>query len=144
MFQLLTELPLFEVFEGLESRTIDDNHLIFLSEVIGPLPGTMLAKWPRYANYFGLGGERLHSQPLDFDKSDMGRRLQAYSTKEFMDPPKPEATMEDKFHRNKPRDIDYAEGRQIASLLRNILQIDPLKRPSAADLLLHPWFNIEP
>ncbi|SPO05600.1 uncharacterized protein DNG_08287 [Cephalotrichum gorgonifer] len=133
MFELLTELPLFELFPGLERNTVDDEHLIYISEAIGLLPGDLIAKWPRYSKYFGPGGERLDARPVDFDTPKIGRDLQEYAKTRPRDPPTPESPMEDKFHRRRPKDIDETEAQQIASLLGNMSN-----RPSAADLLSHP------
>ncbi|OIW30105.1 serine/threonine-protein kinase SRPK3 [Coniochaeta ligniaria NRRL 30616] len=141
MFGLLTDNVLFELFTfSGERNTIDDDHLLQLSEIIGPLPEDMLAKWPRRGLYFGSGGNRLNTSPFDFDDSPFGQAKRARS-KGRRDPPVPLTSLEDKFHEYRLSDVDAAEANEIASLLRDILHIDPLQRPTAAQLLERPWFR---
>ncbi|KAI9830155.1 MAG: hypothetical protein M1819_005832 [Sarea resinae] len=45
------------------------------------------------------------------------------------------------FEQNKPDDIDTEEAKVITELIRSILQFEPSQRPSAEELLQHPWFN---
>jgi serine/threonine protein kinase len=50
VFEFLTDLPLFRlppIFDSHES--LDDDHLIQLTEVMQPLPKNLLSKWPRLA-----------------------------------------------------------------------------------------------
>lgn len=37
-------------------------------------------------------------------------------------------------------DLNEEEARQVKALIRQILQYDPAKRPSPAEILLDPWF----
>jgi serine/threonine protein kinase len=37
-------------------------------------------------------------------------------------------------------DLDEHEARKVKALIRRILQYDPEKRPSPAEILLDPWF----
>ena len=48
-------------------------------------------------------------------------------------------SMEQLFDEAKP-DISEEEAQEVKAFIRLILQYDPAKRPSAADLLRHPWF----
>ncbi|KAI3329013.1 serine/threonine-protein kinase SRPK3 [Xylariaceae sp. AK1471] len=142
MFELLTDYPLFEPCPfGRQKDVVDDEHLIELSEVVGTLPEDMLAKWPRYSAYFGPDGERLTVRPADFDESEMGRAIKKRAQSGDRKLPAPWATLEAKFSLYKANDIDDVEAKEIMSLLRDILQIDPLKRPSAAELLSRSWFS---
>lgn len=139
MFEMLTNNSLFELFTfSGQNDVIDDDHLIQLSEIVGPLPKDMLAKWPRYSSYFGPRGERLAVRPLAFDKSQIGQAIWAQSSN--LGPPASFPSLEYKFHKYKPSDINNMEATEIASLLRDILQIDALKRLSAAQLLGRSWF----
>ncbi|KAI8948600.1 serine/threonine-protein kinase SRPK3 [Xylaria longipes] len=143
-YALLTDSPLFQVFDfGRQDDVIDDEHLIELSEVVGPLPDHMRARWPRYSTYFGPGGERLDARPGDFDESEMGRTLRAISLKRAEDhgPPKASPPLQDEFFRLKPNGINEVEAEKIVTLLKEILQFDPLARPSASTLLTNSWFT---
>ncbi|KAI8631872.1 serine/threonine-protein kinase SRPK3 [Xylariaceae sp. FL1651] len=142
MYELLTECYLFDVIDFGRSRDVlDDEHLIAISEVIGPLPEDMLAKWHRYTTYFGASGERLTARPSDFDDSEFGRRMKKRAQSKSFEAPKPLPTLEEQFFKLKPNDVDDMEAKEIVSLLREILQVDPSKRPSAADLLTRSWFS---
>jgi serine/threonine protein kinase len=143
MFALLTDCPLFEVFGfGRSPDVINDDHLIELSEIIGPLPCHMRNAWSRYSLYFGPNRERLDARPSDFDDSEMGRTLKAHRPAGGLGPPTLFPSLEDKFFQYKPNDMNDEEARELASLLRNILQIEPSQRPSAAQLLEKQWFRM--
>jgi serine/threonine protein kinase len=49
--------------------------------------------------------------------------------------------LEVSLEREVPPEMDTAEVKAVGVLLREILQYDPGKRPTAADLLNHPWFE---
>ncbi|KAI2686155.1 hypothetical protein CBS147355_1642 [Penicillium roqueforti] len=50
-----------------------------------------------------------------------------------------EPSIEESFDRACP-DFDEEEAHEVKALLRWILQYDPAKRPSPAEILSHPWF----
>lgn len=50
-------------------------------------------------------------------------------------------TLEQRFRKNRPEDIDEAEEQQILHLLRWVFQYEPSARPSAEEILTHPWFK---
>lgn len=50
-----------------------------------------------------------------------------------------QTSMEDLFDRACP-EIAEEEAREVKVLIRRILQYDPAKRPSPAELLSDPWF----
>ncbi len=50
-------------------------------------------------------------------------------------------SLEDYFDRHKSADLEPNEADMFKALLRWILQYDEELRPSAADLLQHPWFT---
>ncbi|KAI0439797.1 serine/threonine-protein kinase SRPK3 [Xylaria telfairii] len=142
MYALLTECPLFQVSDfGQQPDLIDDEHLIEISEVIGPLPDYMRADWPRYSTYFGPSGERLTAMPRDFDESEMGRRLRSIAIRKNLAPPKPAPPLKEDFFSLKPNDVDDVEAEEIVALLKDILQLDPQTRPSAGALLTNSWFS---
>ena len=47
--------------------------------------------------------------------------------------------MEEAFDAAAP-EIDELEARQVKELIRWILQYEPAERPSAKEILAHPWF----
>ena len=49
--------------------------------------------------------------------------------------------LETLFEKYKPKDMDSDEAKVVTDLIRQILQYEPAKRPTAAQLLEHPWFN---
>jgi hypothetical protein len=49
--------------------------------------------------------------------------------------------LEKLFEKNKPADIDEAEAEVVTALIRQILKYEPSQRPSALELLQHPWFR---
>lgn len=50
-------------------------------------------------------------------------------------------TLEQRLRKNRPEDIDEAEEQQILHLLRWVFQYEPAARPSAEEILTHPWFK---
>ena len=49
-------------------------------------------------------------------------------------------SMEEAFDETSP-DLDEEEARKVKALIRWILQYDPAKRPSPAEILADPWFQ---
>lgn len=52
----------------------------------------------------------------------------------------PSESIETAFLLDKPTELDD-EGYAILNLLRSMLNYDPAKRPSAVEILDHPWFK---
>lgn len=50
-----------------------------------------------------------------------------------------QTSMEELFDRAEP-DLDEEEAHKVKALIRWILQYDPAKRPSPAEILSDPWF----
>lgn len=147
LYEYLTGEPLFEI-PPLPSRldeVKDDDHLIQLSEIIGPLPSYFLQKWPRADRYFELNGQRKPAagNPIDlYMEARFG--LDTTSAKEVVGPPPPLDPLDKLFHKNKPSQLDNDNDQEenvIVALLRIILRHDPRERPSASDLLEHPWLK---
>lgn len=123
LFELITGQPLFCV-TGPDHE--DDDHLLFLTARLGPLPDELFKSWKSSALYFTkdrrlfncqLGGVEDGAEPLMV----------------------PQTSMEEVFDEAAP-DIGEEESGQVKTLLRWILQYDSAKRPSASDILLDPWF----
>lgn len=126
IFEMLTGAPLFSVmvlFEG-DRMTTDDEHLLQMNDILEPLPDIWLQeKWPRANAYFGPGRERLGPRPDNQDQP-------------YIDDP-----LEVRFQEHKPSDIDDVEAGVVTSLIRGILKYEPMQRPTAEELLKHPWFQ---
>lgn len=159
LFEFLTGLPLFQIppISG-RPEVMIDYHLIQMTDVIHPLPETLLEKWTRAGRYFGPDGERLDCQPRDFDGSDSadsdfgGDDDEGYDDDSVdmeeddlgeHEPPQRHDSLENLFRANKTADIDEEEASEITGLLRWILQYDATKRPSATELLEHPWIKLD-
>lgn len=73
---MLLGRSLFVDVQSLEGKPYDeisnDEHLIQLWEVIGPLPESLLAKWRRADQYFSPDGERLavKSRKEEYESED--------------------------------------------------------------------------
>jgi serine/threonine protein kinase len=125
IFEFLTGQALFAVMMLRKSQEeqddADDDHLIQLNDVIRPLPNSMMAVWPRANKWYGPNRQR----------------LQPYSNAE----PYIHKSLEVLFAQYKSPEIDEKESEVLCSLMRQIFEYDPGKRPTVADLLKHPWFS---
>lgn len=127
IFEFMTGQPLFCVpWSELQSDQ-DDDHLLSFDERLGPLPDNLYRQWETSSLYFTpdrklfnceVGGVREGQEPLMIDWQPM----------------------EELFDESSP-DIEKREADQVKQLIRWILQYDPAKRPSAAEILEHPWFS---
>ncbi|KAK3324458.1 kinase-like domain-containing protein [Cercophora scortea] len=124
VFELVTGRPLFCV-QGPDWE--DDDHLLYLTARLGPLPDELFQHWKTSSLYFTperklfnseLGGVAEGEEPLMVEQTPM---------EEIFDQASP--------------DIDEDEADKVKALVRRILQYDPAKRPSPAELLLDPWFS---
>ncbi|CAI7654500.1 unnamed protein product [Penicillium bialowiezense] len=123
IFELITGQPLFCVpYSGME----DDDHLLSLHARLGALPEGLFKHWTTSSLYFTperklfncqLGGVGPGEEPLMIEQT----------------------SMEDCFDQAGP-DLDEEEANKVKALIRWILQYDPAKRPSPAEVLLDPWF----
>ena len=149
-----------------EGETLDDAHLIQLTEVIGPLPEQISRSWRRGSCYFDASSTRTYNpegdESLDDDSSsgsescisedglsesgDAESTLSEYdaatsNSEDELARVRLSEPLEDKFRQKKPGDIDEVEEKQILHLLRWVFQYDPIKRPSAEEILRHEWFQ---
>lgn len=124
VFELVTGRPLLCV-PGSDSE--DDDHLLQVTAALGPLPDELFTQWKTSHLYFTperklfnceLGGVPEGATPLMLEQT----------------------TMEELFDRAGP-ELEKAEADQVKSLVRRILQYDPAKRPSPAEILSDPWFR---
>ncbi|KAL2024360.1 hypothetical protein VTK56DRAFT_8842 [Thermocarpiscus australiensis] len=124
VFELITGTPLFCIpGTGFE----DDELLLKFTAAIGPLPDELYKHWKTSSLYFTperklfnceLGGVPDGGEPLMLEQQ----------------------TMEEMFDQAAPA-IDEEEARKVKALIRRILQYDPAKRPSPAEILSDPWFR---
>ncbi|KAL5356728.1 kinase-like domain-containing protein [Aspergillus floccosus] len=122
VFELITGQPLFCV-PGSDFE--DDDHLLAFNAQLGALPGDLYKYWKTSSLYFTperelfncqLGGVAPGKEPLMVEQT----------------------SMEELFDQAGPG-LDE-EAHKVKALIRWILQYDPAKRPSPADILPHPWF----
>ncbi|KAF6794952.1 serine/threonine-protein kinase SRPK3 [Colletotrichum musicola] len=149
LFEFITGTSLFRLPPfGLSDEGLRDEHLIQLTDVIQPLPENLLAKWSASSKYYGPNGERLDLRPQDLEDEDAPSEddLSDEDASEIgydleVQPPKPYNSLEKLVNAHKAAEVDEEEEGQIVSLLRSIFQYDAARRPSAADLLQHPWLS---
>lgn len=123
IFELITGQPLFCIpYSDME----DDDHLLSLTAQLGALPDELFKHWTTSSLYFTperklfncqLGGVPPGEEPLIVEQT----------------------SMEECFDRAGP-DLDEEEANKVKALIRWILQYDPAKRPSPAEILSDPWF----
>lgn len=103
-----------------------DNHLLCLTARIGALPDELFKYWKNSSLYFTperklfncrLGGVAPGKEPFMLEQT----------------------SMEEAFDQAGP-DLNEEEARKVKALIRWILQYDPAKRPSPAEILQDPWF----
>ncbi|KAJ5496609.1 hypothetical protein N7463_008596 [Penicillium fimorum] len=123
LFELITGQPLFCIPW---SEMEDDDHILSLTAQLGALPDELFKHWTTSSLYFmserklfncQLGGVAPGEEPLMLEHM----------------------SMEESFDRADP-DLDEEEAHKVKALIRWILQYDPAKRPSPADILADPWF----
>jgi serine/threonine protein kinase len=125
MFGFLTGRTLFALMmlghDHKEQDDTDDDHLVQLNDVIRPLPDSMMQAWPLASKWYGSNRQR----------------LQPYSD----DEPYIHDSIDKLFIENRSPEIGDGESAILLALMRQILQYDPQSRPTAEDLLKHPWFS---
>ncbi|KAI3321373.1 serine protein kinase [Xylariaceae sp. AK1471] len=126
VFELITGQPLFCVPWYESEVTQDDDHLLSLTACLGPLPDELYKHWETSSLYFTaerklfncqLGGVAEGVEPLMIEQT----------------------SMEELFDQADP-DLGQEEASEVKLLIRRILQYDPAKRPSPAEILRDPWF----
>ena len=111
-------------------RDANDDHLLQLTDILGPVPKALRLLWSRSPIYFDEEGRKIKNYigklPDDMDPTDI----------------KPFLPLKELFDQEKPPEMDIAEAGIVKELLTWILQYDPVKRPSVSDLTQHHWFQI--
>ncbi|KAL9560797.1 hypothetical protein ACKAV7_015114 [Fusarium commune] len=152
IFEIIFGRPLFVAIQSLEGEDYDetsnDEHLIQLCEVIGPLPKPLLEKWRRADQYFDASGNRLEIKPQEDDyvsgDEDMDS-IDGVDEEENDGPPLAYLgqflSIENQIKEERPHDIDEEESGEILQLLRWISQYDPAHRPTTTEIINHPWLR---
>lgn len=129
--QLVTGQPPFAIDNWADCTPEDeaatnDDHIMGFIDLLGPLPEHLLQKWPHRERYYQEDGTQIR---WSVDSGD--------------DPgePGPQCILEDFILQNRNTDISGEEAAVISGLLRQILQYEPEKRPSAQEILSHAWFQ---
>ncbi|KAG6214592.1 hypothetical protein E4U26_000298, partial [Claviceps purpurea] len=96
-----------------DTWTPEDDHLAKIVEIIGPIPSSLLKQGRRTAEFFDEQG------PTSLERLLNGDRMPCI----------------------KPSDMSDDEVVVFIDFVRSMLQIDPGKRKSAAQLLQHEWLS---
>ncbi|KAI9798799.1 MAG: hypothetical protein M1826_005658 [Phylliscum demangeonii] len=94
--------------------------------ILGHLPEPLFQKWARADRYFGPVRKLLKCMI----------RQSGLNDEKGHEDDKPK--LDNIFHANRPAEMSEDEERPFLAFLRDMLQYDPSKRPSASDLLQHP------
>ncbi|KAH7121644.1 serine protein kinase [Dactylonectria macrodidyma] len=123
VFELVTGQPLFCI-PGPEFE--DDEHLLSLTDMLGPLPDELFKHWKTSSLYFTPEKKLYNCQLGGVAEGEEPLMLEGTSMEQLFDEAGP--------------DLDEEEARKVKTLIRRILQYDPAKRPSAAEILSDAWF----
>lgn len=117
-------------FVPFTDASTDDDHVLQIATLLGPVPPAFMAKYPRSQIYFNDQGDVVKSyveEPMEEDHVDYAWPL----------PP-----IETFFEREKGADVEKEEDvAAVKGLLRWMLRFEPGERPTAEMLLAHPWFG---
>ncbi|KFH42956.1 Serine/threonine-protein kinase-like protein [Hapsidospora chrysogenum ATCC 11550] len=123
VFELVTGQPLFCV-PGSEFE--DDDHLLSLTARLGALPDELFKYWKTSSLYFTPERRLFNCQLGGFTQGEQPLIVEQVSMEELFDQAGP--------------DLNEDEAHRVKALIQWILQYDPAKRPSPAEILVHPWF----
>ena len=104
-----------------DPQEADDEQIVNTITRLGPLPADLRAHWAHADKFVNAAGELLESDP-DYDPDEMryGDLGQAVRCA-------------------KPKGMSEEEAGCFLDFVASMLQYDPAKRPSTAQLLQHPW-----
>ena len=105
----------------------DDDHLLSLTDCLGALPEELYKHWNTSSLYFTSERELFNSQLGGVAEGQEPLVVEQTSMEELFDKAGP--------------DINEQEASKVKALIGRILQYDPKKRPSPADILRDPWFS---
>lgn len=120
--------PLFYVFGPAKDDTslLDDEYLLQITDRLGPLPDELYKYWKTSSRYYTKDGTKYNCMIGGVPEGREPLMLEQCSMEQAFDRAGPEMT-EDK-------------AQEVKKLIRWILQYDPANRPSAEEILRHPWF----
>lgn len=124
VFELITGQPLVCI-PG--SEWAIDDYVLALNGRLGDIPQELFACWKTSHLYFTKEGELYNSQLGELEDGEEPLIVEEPSLEQLFDEAAPE--------------IDDREAQQVKKLLRWILQYDPSKRPSPAEISQDPWFR---
>ena len=118
--------------EAKDSMDIDDetndSHILQIAQRLGPLPSSFMSRWPRAATYFSENGDVVKNFVGELEPGEDEGEIPSLTC------------IEGFFDEHKGAEISDEDSSAAKSLLQLILQVDAAKRPSAAEILAHPWF----
>ena len=117
-----------ELAMGTDDST-DDDHVLQMADLLGPVPSSFMAKFPRSYIYFNDKG--------DVTKHYVGELTEEDDINHLLILPRIETFLD----QEKGADMNSKDAAMVKELLRLTLQFDPADRPTAAMLLAHPWFT---
>jgi serine/threonine protein kinase len=128
IFKLITGQRLYYLDPYDDEEDERDDHLLMLSDALGPLPETLYSHWTRSSRYYTP--DRVQYNTLLYEGSD-GQDPLANRMK----------PLEVFFEEYKPSDLSHEEAKSITTLIRQILHYDPSERPTPSELLQDSWFQ---
>lgn len=131
LFEFIAGQPLFLASGYGNNEDDDDELLLQLTDILGPLPDEVYSLWPRSSKFFDADKVQFNCY---FDEMPEGTDLL-----ELKGQP-----LEQFFDSLKPAEMSDDEAKTVKSLLKRILQYDATKRPTAEQILQDPWFAVEP
>ncbi|KAF3287314.1 hypothetical protein TWF970_007042 [Orbilia oligospora] len=123
MFEMLIGEKLFALMPLMPGCNIDnrnDDNLLQMDMILGPLPENLHARWARSGNYCRPGSREHYNSMIGGPEGI----------------PSPVPNMEETVRQALPEEAEV-----ILSLLREILNYDPLKRPSALEILKNSFWD---
>lgn len=147
LYQTLTGSALFPIigFAFTSPNETEDDHMVELINTLGPMPIDIRSHWVRHERYYNSEGKQIRfsieeDKPSQFSSNEFNdEAAETQMEEDFVDEVEP-ATLEDKFSKYKMEEISDPETQVILDLLRMILVYEAEDRPTAAELLQHPWF----
>lgn len=126
MFEFITGQPLFLAPGYGNDDKDNDNHLLQLGDILGPIPDHLYRFWPRSSRYFNASREQFNSYLGKVPANTDPLAAKGVSLEPFFDSVK-------------PAEMSNIEARAITSLLRRILRYNIAECPTAHDILQDPW-----